>query len=282
LGCIKAVSINHIKTKFSEEYTWTILSGYASIEAIVVQPDGKILAAGNTEGISLPFVARLMPDGTLDAAFANGGVFADMVFCGFYGVSAMALQPDGKLLVTGGIIDGMDWIPFVGSMIFRLHANGSIDESFGKGGKIAEKESWMSDYIGAYNNEAIAVQPNGKIVTAGYQYGGHSYCYNYVVSRYLANGTPDATFGNGGMVITEDESSVDECVKNILLQPDGKIVLGCYSKAKQDANNMTALRYTANGVLDHSFAPVARPMFHLKVQQKQAAGHFCSPTARLF
>ena len=119
-----------------------------NVAAIAVQKDGAILIAGNFSNVNgQPYahLARLNPDGTVDVTFAIGAG-ADK------NVRAVAVQPDGKILVAG---DFMNFANVPCRYIVRLNADGSVDKSFDTG-------SGASGPIGC-----IAVQPDGKIVLGG-------------------------------------------------------------------------------------------------------------------
>ena len=244
-------TINAFTETFNDHYSFLTGSTDGTIKAIAIQPDGRIVVAG-TKDITGVFAARFMPNGTLDATFGNNGVTVIGVNLHYYGVSAMTLQPDGKLLIAGGKSCDIDYTPFDCGIIIRFNADGSIDKSFAKDGIVVNENSWMPDYVGAYNYNAIAVQPDGKIVATGYQYGGGFTTINFVVSRYNTDGTPDTTFGNGGTVIT-NWNDWDDSPESIAILPDGKILIGGYSSAKGYTYTMTALRYTADGKLDVAF-----------------------------
>jgi uncharacterized delta-60 repeat protein len=119
------------------------------IEAIVFQPDGKIVIGGDfttVNGTSRGRFARLNGDGTLDTSFGNGLAAANG------SVQALTLQPDGKIVVAGGFttVNGT-----ARGNIARLNTDGTLDGSFGNG------------LAGASYGEALAHQPDGKIVIGG-------------------------------------------------------------------------------------------------------------------
>ncbi|NBV24849.1 MAG: hypothetical protein EBS05_23385, partial [Proteobacteria bacterium] len=126
------------------------LSGADSaVRAALVQPDGKVVIGGSfttVNGVPRAGVARLNPDGSLDAAFLASSPAADAV------VLALAIQPDGRLLVTG---DFKNFSGLPRNRVVRLNSDGSIDPTFN---------------IGAGANgvvNAIAVQLDEKIVLGG-------------------------------------------------------------------------------------------------------------------
>jgi uncharacterized delta-60 repeat protein len=197
---------------------------------IVYQPDGKMLMAGNfvryyTKGIPISnftpvrYVVRLMPDGALDPTFTHTlGVGPS----GREGldeyVQALALQPDGKVLVGG---EFTYYGPTPRQRVARLNADGSLDSSFNPTG-------------GNLNNVVVvlALQPDGKVLVGGN-------FADYLV-RLNADGSPDPSFA-------VDHSRVSASVASLVLQSDGKILVGGTFPG-------SLLRLNADGSLDPTFA----------------------------
>lgn len=218
-----------------------------SVEGICVQPDGDIIIAGLLSGEILTesvFAARFFPDGTPDPSFGTEGV-AKLDFGDYAGVSAVALQPDGKVLLCGGASSQGGSIQFQYSTLVRLTEKGLVDKSFGTDGRVKNK---------AFNNNTcLAIQEDGKIVTAGQRITGANNFPDYAVSRYNPDGTPDAMFGNKGTTLT-DGFGYDDNATSIFLQPDGKIVTGGYSYSGTEGRYvMTAMRYLEDGRQDNEF-----------------------------
>lgn len=109
--------------------------------------------------------------------------------------------------------------------------------------------------------KAVALQPDGKIVVVGaagfYEYG-YAYKTAFGVSRYNNDGTPDASFGNGGKVITTvgQDSLYGSLATAVAIQRDGKIVVGGYVYANRDRSDydFALVRYNSDGTLDKSFS----------------------------
>src|SRR5207244_13533384 len=166
--------------------------GDDSIKALVLQPDGKIVAAGGTT-IGFDFIfaaARYTASGALDPTFGSGGkvTISDMG-----GASCIALQHDGKL-VAGDTF----------TTLVRLNGDGSLDSTFGSGGKVAVGGPQFMLYD-------VAMQSDGRIVAAGADViiiapdpeGGFLGRQLFAVARFNANGSVDSTFGEGGRVRTD-------------------------------------------------------------------------------
>lgn len=182
-------------------------------------------------------------DENLDLTFGNGGkVLTDFTGSSDVG-NAIAIQPDGKIIVGGSAANtstnGTDY------GLARYHANGTLDFSFGTGGKVLTDVGGLGDIIAA-----IALQSDGKIVAAGFSFTEN--IFDFSVVRYNANGSLDTSFGNGGKVVTDFQSNDDEAFA-MVLQPDGKIVLAGLTADSNFDLDFALVRYQANGSLDPSF-----------------------------
>lgn len=207
----------------------------SELNSIVLLPDGKILIAGDfTEynGTAVIGLARVNADGTLDNSF--GTVGSGIGFSsGLRYVNDIALQADGKILIGGGFgsING------TGSRNFgRLNGDGTFDNTFST---FARPEVNSSV-------DAIAVQPDGKIVVTGSFISWGSYSVPNVV-RLNPDGTVDTTF--------LPPIKAAGRINQVTVQHDGKILLGGF--IDHDANAETPDRYlarlNADGSLDSSF-----------------------------
>ena len=209
--------------------------------AMAIQPDGKIVVAGNTHTVGSGrdydlLVLRYNADGSLDNSFgADGIVTYDGGSEHEYG-RAVAIQPDGKIVVAGGT--GI--VSYGDLLVLRYNADGSFDSSFGTNG--------VATYRGTGNDFAwsAAVQPDGKIVVAGESSNGSD--QDVLVLRYDADGSLDHGFGTHG-VITYDSGSGYDYAESVAIQPDGKIVVAGWGQGW----DVLLFRYNADGSLDHSF-----------------------------
>jgi uncharacterized delta-60 repeat protein len=215
---------------------------------MVRQPDGKFVTAGkarNQTTGSFDFaVMRYNPDGSLDPTFGRWGV-ALIDFTGGYDEGlAVALQPDGKLVVAGRA-DRPGGLTDFG--VTRLLPNGTRDPSFGWGGIV------MTDFFnGSDNALAVAVQNDGKIVVAGFATSPYTGS-DFAVVRYNANGSRDASFGWGGLVVTDFFGKTDAITK-MFIQPDGKIVgVGMTFSTRDGSYDFAVARYNTNGGRDATF-----------------------------
>ena len=210
--------------------------------AMVVRLDGKILVVGDTskqKGNSNFALAQLNPDGSLDTSFGSGGR-AQVDFAGLNDFAdAVALQADGKILVAGSTSHNGDYFA-----VARLSPRGSLDRSFGTGGKT------IIDFGGDETATAIAVRPDGKIVVAGYTLKSDD-TRDFAVAQLNPNGVLDGSFGTGGKATVD--LGGDEAAYAVALQPDGKIVLAGYRSNGTNGEDLAVTRLTPDGVVDDSF-----------------------------
>src|SRR5262249_32934294 len=140
---------------------------------------------------------RYNADGSLDAAFGGGG---RVVLPGAPDATAVAVQPDGKIVVT-----------LAGARALRLAVDGSVDTTFGTAGFVSHAAAQ------AFN--AVVVQPDGKIVV-----GGKSTDKHFYVARFDAAGTLDTGFGTSAGYWTNGIS--DLCGSTTLCEPTESWVTG--------------------------------------------------------
>jgi uncharacterized delta-60 repeat protein len=226
-----------LEPSFGENGVVTTTIGRSSgAHDVAIQPDGKIVAAGSTfTGTTVDFaIARYEPDGSLDKTFGTEGIVTSNVG-GIDSIWGLALQPDGKIVAAGSKLGERMGGVFV---IARYNRDGSPDSSFGKGGVVTS--SVDSAYAGAYD---VVIQPDGKIIAAGYN-------YDFGLVRLNPNGSADASFGEDGIVTTTfaDGSSASA----VALQPDGK-VLAAGGTDEDGRVKIAIARYRRDGKLDRFF-----------------------------
>jgi uncharacterized delta-60 repeat protein len=214
-------------------------------EAVAIQPDGKIVVAGerylpNSGWIFA--VSRYLPNGSPDASFGGGDGHAAIDLGGgqFQGAHAVAIQPDGKIVVAG---DG-DVFNFT---LLRFNADGSLDNTFGTYGVV------HTDFINPPGQDAaayaVAIQPDSKIVAAGYTRDFND--YHFALARYNPNGSLDSSFDNDGRVATNFPGA-SAYAHAIAIYPSGSIV--AVGNATTGTNsNFAIVRYNPNGSLFTTF-----------------------------
>lgn len=180
--------------------------------------------------------------GSVDTSF-GGGVQTTPVGFEDY-ANAVAVQPDGKVVVAGSSSSNAG--TFV--TLVRYGRDGGLDSSFGNGGKLVTP-------VGANNDTALAlaVQADGRIVVAG-STAQPGTGQDFLVLRYLADGSLDPAFGSGGKVITAFGNDADRALA-VAIQPDGKIVVGGESQSGASASGVdfALARYLPDGTLDPAF-----------------------------
>ena len=229
--------------------TTAINGNFGSAYDVVVQPDGKILAAGVTSSAGV--LVRFNANGSFDTSFGSGGKVTNGSFD--VGFRSVVLQPDGKIVVAGAVGTDRDLDPFNGNFgLARFNANGSLDTNFGNGGVITTDFAGLGD-----GNRDVELQPDGKIVTVGFagrdNRNGTSQ-FDFALARFNANGSLDTSFGSGGKIIADFANGTDSA-SSVKVQADGKIVVaGTTTSASGGLNRNFALaRFNANGNLDTTF-----------------------------
>ena len=211
--------------------------------ASTLQSDGKILVAGETNNstVTVFSLVRYNLNGSLDSTFGAGGKVTTEIIDGFSYVTAVAVQSDGKIVVAGYVENGRSYDDFA---LIRYESNGSLDISFGSNGKVITDIGNGNDQI-----QGMILQPNGKILVSGKS--GVGDFADVVIARYESNGVLDSSFGVNGVVITTLVSG-DDFANDLLLQPDGKIVI---AGSVFNGSNLDFLiaRYGTNGELDNTF-----------------------------
>ncbi|WP_294822139.1 T9SS type A sorting domain-containing protein [uncultured Flavobacterium sp.] len=212
-------------------------SGFNShATAVALQPDDKVLVGGNFttyNGSSIQKLTRLNNNGTLDNTFQfNSSGFTNFTITK---INSIVVQPDGKILVGGSFFIQKVGIGFLVVDLMRLNADGSVDTSF--------------ETTGEKNIDAVAVQPDGKVLALGRSGSGNNVQIN--LKRYLESGAADSTFNTGAGFSNLCSTSG----YNIQVLQTGKIlVTGCFSKFNS-FNVKGLVRLNANGTRDTTFTP---------------------------
>jgi uncharacterized delta-60 repeat protein len=218
---------------------------------------GSAQGQGGGQSASKPLTVTVRGlAGEVDTSFAGGSIVTPVDIGEDY-VNAVAVQSDGKVLVAGA----SSTIKGTKVSLLRYGRDGGLDTSFGNGGKVLTA-------LGARGNDsasAIAVQADGKIVVAGSSDQGGTAGLDFALLRYNADGSLDATFGNGGIVLTDLGSATDRAWA-VLLMADGKIVLGGETNTGTTAGGVdfALARYRADGSLDAAFGNGGRVVTSLK------------------
>lgn len=198
---------------------------------IALQLDGKIIAVGRS-GAGDVALARYNPDGSLDGSFSGDGKQATDLGGLDYG-RAVALQADGKIVVAGSSLVGADG----NFAVARYNPDGSLDSSFSDDG------TEITDFGERHDAEAVAIQPDGKIVVAGTSDSDNG---NFALARYNADGSLDSSFAGDGLQTTNFGHR--DYGHTVAVQPDSRIVV-----AGESAVDFALARYNADGTPDGLF-----------------------------
>jgi uncharacterized delta-60 repeat protein len=189
-------------------------SNKATANAVVLQPDGKILVCGGipgSTGFPIGALARYNANGSLDTTFGNAGIAGTS---GISTLTAMALQPDGKIVGIGS------------DFVVRYLSNGTLDSTFGTNGIVS-----LGVFFGTPTG-GVLVQPDGKILVA-----------NNELLRFLPGGQFDTGFGNDGMAQVAGHAAT-----GLALLPNGNILVSSFLSVSQGIT-----QYDASGALDTTF-----------------------------
>ena len=233
----------------------TDFGGGDAATALVQQADGKLVVAGHANlGINFQntILARYHPDGRLDDTFGVAGMVS--VNLGTDGiasvvddtVSALLLQADGKLVVTGS------WLTRVTpSTLFvaRFQPDGTLDPTFGQGG-LATTYDGSGSSAPSSAGRAVIQQPDEKLVVGGYhRVDTNTAPSNMLLARYLPDGRVDPAFGTAGMVVTN--VGAPAVSSGLIQQPDGKLVI--VGQVGDGSIDMLLVRYLPDGRVDPAF-----------------------------
>jgi uncharacterized delta-60 repeat protein len=218
------------------------------LRALLRLDDGRYVGCGvfSSPATGDDFVvARFNADGSLDTTLDGVGYVVTAFAGGLVDqCNAVAVQAvDGKIVAAGVTNENGHHVAVV-----RYTASGALDTSFGTGGKVDINAA--ATVSGSSEGRALVLQPDGKLLIAGYAFGpGNS---DLLVMRLNADGSPDTSFGTGGITRTPVGSSED--IANAMVrQPDGRIVVAGSTYAADGHHDFALARYTTAGVLDPSF-----------------------------
>jgi uncharacterized delta-60 repeat protein len=210
--------------------------------AMVIQPDGKIVIAGwMDDGVDKDIaLVRFLTDGSPDNTFGNNGKVHTDLSALNQNANAIALQPDGKIVITGysfSISGGNDII------IIRYLNNGTPDSTFDADGIFMPVINTDDDA-----GNGIVIQPDGKIIVAGYTYTNFTYADNLII-RVDNFGVPDPTFNSTGFLIINHGN--ENTSTGVLLQPDGKII--SVGRLFNTTLDLSMTRLLTDGNIDTTF-----------------------------
>jgi uncharacterized delta-60 repeat protein len=221
---------------------------YDQADAVAIQPDGRIVAAGSAQK-NLSFdsadfaLARYNADGSLDSSFGVNGEVTTDLFGANDRARALVFQPDGRIVLAGS---GDHPTPASTDFaLVRYNADGALDTSFGDGGKIDTNLHGNIEMA-----LALALQPDGQLIAAGAAQRNFDFATGALtLARYDQRGALDANF------ITIGKDTPAGYAKALALQPDGKIVAagGLKQCGGINCEDFLVARFNADGSVDTSF-----------------------------
>ncbi|WP_158628711.1 hypothetical protein [Dyella choica] len=229
--------------------TSTAFGYYGAAARVVIQPDGRIVTAGQ-DALGDFVLARYTTSGALDTSFNGTGkvTTTPSSSCSNSGQArALALQADGKIVVAGTSCPNFNSIR--NFTIYRYNPDGSLDATFGSSGKATVNFS-----AGASEACAVAVQ-GGLIWVAGYAGS------DIALARLTSSGTLDYSFGNGSGTVTSAVGTSSAFANSLVIQADGKPVLAGY--ASNGGTVFALARYTTTGALDTTFGAGGEVLTHV-------------------
>lgn len=227
------------------------ITGYTGLQyrSLKIQSDGRLILAGyatpdtpnSPEQLA---VFRLLSNGTPDASFSTDGFAATQLGSDYVSVSGLVIQPDGKIVVSAtAVVNGSEDFA-----VARFTSAGILDAAFDGDGIGLYPMSDRDD-----RSAGLCLQDDGKIVLGGNaDAGSGSAGSNFAALRLNANGSPDLSFSGDGKVVISACAESDGA-RSILLQPDGKIVLGGYAYNSTSNYDAAMLRLYPDGTPDNSF-----------------------------
>jgi uncharacterized delta-60 repeat protein len=278
-------------------------TSYDEAFSVVLQPDGKIVIAGTTDnpsGDTNFAVVRYNPDGSLDTTFGGPGVItnfrtdvpddtpddpSDTTKNSEDQARAIAIQPDGKIVVAGYSDAPSGDSNFA---IVRYNPDGTVDTTFGDNSIFPGTN--LLDFRDNYQDEgrAMVLQPDGKIIVAGYSNAPTGEDGNFALVRYDVNGIIDPTFGDNtifpGTILTDFGGGTFDGANAVALLPDGQIVavgLVGFGGAGTECNQAFGLVRYNNGVPDTGFGVNNRVITCLRGERAEAKAVLVQSTGQI-
>jgi uncharacterized delta-60 repeat protein len=217
-------------------------TNYDEADAVAIQSDGKIVAAGESDNGTVfnLAVVRYNADGTLDTTFNGTGKVITPVGTTGSAANSVAIQPDGKIVAAGYSYNGSSYR----FAVVRYNTNGTLDPTFNGNGIVTTAIGSRIDIA-----KSVVIQPDNFIVAAGYTFNGTN--YSFAVVRYNADGTLHTAFNGTGIVVTPVGTG-SSAAASVAIQPNAKIVAA--GEVDVGANTQFAVvRYNYDGTLDTSF-----------------------------
>jgi uncharacterized delta-60 repeat protein len=226
---------------------------FSLVSGMALQSDGKVVVAEDNKQTFL--ASRYNEDGTLDPSFGTGGVVSLSMFGGYTSTQDVAIQADGKILLTGLAYEGAT-TSYMG--VARLNGDGTLDASFGQGGKV--KVSVGSGSAA----KSVVVQADGKIVLLGTYAPGPG--YRSALVRLTKAGKLDASFsGDGKLILPIGDNNTPQ---NLAIDANGRILVT--GTDYRNGEQMFLVRCSSSGAVDSSFGTGGKAQ--LPTEETSSAG----------
>jgi uncharacterized delta-60 repeat protein len=185
-------------------------------------------------------ISSFSQPGTLDLSFGGTGIVKTSISNGNSVSKALAIQPDGKIVVVGYTFQNSKY----DFAVVRYNLNGELDLTFGIDGKVLTSFGKFSACA-----NAVVLQSDGKIIALGHTYNDTA--SGFALVRYTLEGNLDNTFGNNGIVVNLSGSKYDY-LSSVRIQEDQKIIIAG-SKEINNTRQCVLLRYNIDGTIDNTF-----------------------------
>jgi uncharacterized delta-60 repeat protein len=211
----------------------------ARLEDVTVQPDGKLVAAGEIVGNGAEgFVfARYLSNGRLDPTFGSSGIESVELTMADHVLGQVAVQPDGKIVANGYVSQNPTLLGMV-----RLEEDGTLDPTFGDAGVVI-----MTEFEN-FTTSSLALQEDGGILSSGIYYNSVTTRSEFGLVRHLPDGRLDLGFGEGGLAHL-DVAGLASYPEGLALQPNGLIVQAGLSPNEGDEQEVDVVWWEPNGSL---------------------------------
>ncbi len=233
---------------------YTKFDQFSRSKKIVVQPDGRILFLGQTGNPSNYVIARYLSDGALDPSFGDSGVVVEDMNNGI--PNSIHLFSNGKILIGGQA--NYDSHSISDYALIQLLPNGSLDTTFGRGGKVTGRlDSTRQNLI------TTVMASDLRIIVIG-QYFGPSYPDTMMrgfLMRFHLDGSLDTTFGNKGASTFDFQNNGGHILDAVLL-PDSRIAAVCSEDDGEKDSRLHVRFFGWNGNYESSIEPRGEQFFH--------------------
>lgn len=215
----------------------------ALVEDIAIQPDGKVVCVLNYNNVAFSnfYIVRLLSNGSFDNTFGANGI-VETSFIGISASKCVNIQNDNKIVVAGN--EYFNNLSQSRLALARYLPDGTLDSTFGTGGKVISANTYSIDE----HHIALQLQNDQKVLVGTGSKPSASGNFDFLICRFLPDGTPDNDFGNQGYVLTDFNNNLD-AVSAVFVRNDEKILVTGISFASSEPFYGHAMaRYNSCGV----------------------------------